>query len=86
MAPIVPFIPLIAAGIGAAATGVAIADRPSQPTAPSAQTTEAEQAQAAEAASQAQATAIEKRRGQASTILTSPLGASQASVQKATLG
>lgn len=86
MPPIVPFIPLIAAGIGAAATGIAIADQPSAPSAPSASTTQAQQAESANAAAQAQAEALQKRRGLASTVLTSPLGAGNATVQKATLG
>lgn len=87
MAFIVPFIPLIAAGIGAAATGVAIAEAPGAPSAPSATTTNKQQADAANAAAQAQASALQKRRGLASTQLTSPLGASgTANVAKATLG
>lgn len=86
MAPLVPFIPLIAAGIGAAATGVAITEQPGAPSAPSATTTAKDEAAAANAAAMAQASALEKRRGLASTILTSPLGAAGGSTQKATLG
>lgn len=87
MAPVIPFIPLIAAGIGAAATGVAIAEAPSQPSAPTANTTSQQQAEASSAAAMAQAEALQKRRGLASTQLTSPLGAQgTASVAKATLG
>lgn len=88
MAPIVPFIPLIAAGIGAAATGVAIAEQPGAPKTPTAATNNQQQAEAANAAAQAQATALTKRRGLASTQLTSPLGTSggTANVAKATLG
>ena len=87
MAPVIPFIPLIAAGIGAAATGIELTHQPSQPAAPSAQTTSEQDAQAASAAAQAQASALQKRRGMASTELTSPLGApGSASIQKATLG
>ena len=79
---------LIAAGVGAATTGVTTGLELSQssPTAPSAQTTQQQQAEAASAAAQAQAEALTKRRGMASTILTSPLGASEANTQKATLG
>lgn len=87
MAPIIPFIPLIAAGVGAAATGVAIAEQPSAPTAPSASTTAQQQAESASAAAHAQAEALQKRRGLSSTVLTSPMGApGSATVQKATLG
>ena len=86
MAPIIPFIPLIAAGIGAAATGIAIAEMPQAPTAPTATQTATSEADAANAAAQAQATALQKRRGMASTVLTSPLGAGTAQTQKATLG
>lgn len=87
LAPIIPFIPLIAAGIGAAATGVAIAEMPSAPAAPTPTTTAKDQADSANAAAHAQADALQKRRGLASTTLTSPLGATgTASVQKATLG
>jgi hypothetical protein len=83
----VPFIPLIAAGIGAAAAGVEIAEQPSTPAAPSATTTAQQQADAANAAAQAQAEALQKRRGLAATTLTSPLGASSpASIAKSTLG
>ncbi len=78
-----PFIPLIAAGIGAAATGVAIAEMPKAPTTPN---TATDEANAANAAAQAQATALAKRRGMASTVLTNPLGAGTATTQKATLG
>lgn len=86
MAPLVPFLPLIAAGIGAAATGVAIADQPKAPQAPSAATTAQQEADTANAAALAQATALQKRRGLSSTTLTSPLGAGNATIQKATLG
>ena len=83
----IPFIPLIAAGIGAAATGIAIADQPKAPSAPSAQTNSQQQAEAASASATAQAEALQKRRGLAATTLTSPLGATQsANTQKATLG
>jgi pyocin large subunit-like protein len=77
---------LIAAGVGAAATGIAIAEMPKSPTAPTQQATSTEQATASQDAAQAQATALAKRRGMASTILTSPLGSSTSQTQKATLG
>ena len=80
---------LISAGVAAATTGATLGYQASQggPSAPNAQTTEAQQAAAANASAQAQAEALQKRRGMASTILTSPLGSStQANVAKATLG
>ena len=87
MAPLVAFLPVIAAGVGAAAAGVELANMPSAPTAPSATTTATEQAEAASTAAQAQAAALAKRRGISATILTSPLGTTgTASTQKATLG
>ena len=84
MAPIIPFIPLIAAGIGAATAGVALAEMPSTPKAPT--NNQQQQAQAQQAAAQAQATALTNRRGMASTVLTSPLGAGPAQTGSATLG
>jgi len=87
VAPIIPFIPLIAAGVGAAATGIAIAEQPSAPAAPSQSATAQQDAEAASAASTAQAEALMKRRGLAATQLTSPMGVSgAATVGKATLG
>lgn len=86
MAPILPFIPLIAAGIGAATAGVELANMPSAPQAPSPTQTATQQAQASEAAAQAQATALSQRRGMAATILTPPMGPGSAVTQKATLG
>ena len=86
MAPIIPFIPLIAAGIGAATAGVELANQPSAPKPPTQQQTTTQQSMAGEAAAQAEATALSKRRGLASTILTSPMGAGAASTQKSTLG
>jgi hypothetical protein len=82
---------LISAGVGLAATGITtgleLSNQPSGPTPPSASTTAQQQAEASNAAAQAQAEALQKRRGLASTILTSPLGAQgSASIQKATLG
>jgi hypothetical protein len=81
----VAFIPLIAAGIGAAATGIAIADQPSAPKVPA--NTASQQAQAQQAEAQAQAEALTKRRGMAATVLTSPMGTSgTAQTGRATLG
>lgn len=80
---------LIAAGVGLATTGASLGYAASQggaPAAPTAADTSQQQAEAASAASQAQAEALQKRRGLAATILTSPLGATNASTQKATLG
>lgn len=80
---------LISAGVGLATTGATLGYEASQsgPTAPSATTTAQQQAEAANASAQAQAEALTKRRGMASTVLTSPMGATgQANTQKATLG
>lgn len=80
---------LISAGVGVATAGVTTGLELSQggPSAPSATTTAQQQAEAANAASQAQAEALTKRRGLASTQLTSPMGATgAATVGKATLG
>lgn len=80
---------LIAAGTTIAATGATLGYEMSQsaPSAPSAQTTAEQQAKASQEASLAQAEALTKRRGMASTQLTSPLGAGgTAAVGKATLG
>ena len=87
MAPIIPFIPLIAAGIGAATTGIAMSRMPSAPAAPAPIATQTQQAAAEQAAALAQAQALTKRRGMASTILTSPAGVTGGgSTQTATLG
>lgn len=80
---------LISAGVGLAATGVTTGLELSQggPAPPSATTTSQQQADTANAAAQAQAEALQKRRGMAATTLTSPLGATgSASIGKATLG
>jgi hypothetical protein len=62
-------------------------DKPSAPKAPTQANTAQQQAQASQAAALAQADALTKRRGMASTILTSPTGASgPANTQRATLG
>jgi pyocin large subunit-like protein len=86
MAAIIPFIPLIAAGIGAATTAVAIAHQPDAPKAETPAKTATQESRTSEAAAQAQAAALTHRRGMASTVLTSPFGSSTASTQKATLG
>ena len=81
---------LVSAGIGLAGTAATLGYEASQggpPPPPTATTTATEQATAENAAAQAQATALQKRRGLASTVLTSPLGATgSANVAKATLG
>lgn len=79
---------LISTGVGLATTGAALGYEASQsgPTAPSAATTQQQEAEAANAAAHAQAEALTKRRGMASTQLTSPLGAGPAVTGKATLG
>jgi len=86
MAPIVAFIPLIAAGIGAAATTASLLDKPSAPSAPTVVENQTQQAQAQQAAAIAQASALQKRRGMASTILTSPMGTGSGQTTSATLG
>lgn len=86
MAPIVAFIPLIAAGIGAAVAGVEMSHMPQAPKAPTQTQSETQKANAATAAALAQAQELSKRRGMASTILTSPMGTSGGQTQHATLG
>ena len=90
MAPLAALIPEIALGIGAAsavAGGVSLLSKPKSPVAPSTAQTQKEQADATQAAAQAQATALTKRRGMSSTILTSPLGIGSGSqTQRSTLG
>ena len=80
---------LISAGVAAAGTAATLGYEMSQ-SGPSATTTQEaaeEKAKASSAASLAQAEALTKRRGMASTQLTSPMGISgTASVGKATLG
>ena len=79
----------IAIAIGAASVGTGIysaVSQPSPPAAPSASQTATQQAQASQAAALAQANALTKRRGMASTILQNPLTPSQATVSRATLG
>ena len=88
MAPLVAFIPLIAAGIGAATTIYAAEHQPKAPAAPTQTDTQTQQAQAQQSAALAQAQALTKRRGMASTILTSPMGTSTgpSNYQSQTLG
>lgn len=80
---------LISAGVGLATTGASLGYEMSQsgPTAPSPTTTNQQEAEAANASAQAQAEALTKRRGMASTQLTSPMGTTgSANIAKATLG
>jgi hypothetical protein len=74
----------------AVSTGVGIyeaANQPSPPKAPTVQQNTQQQAQASQASALAQAQALTKRKGMASTILTSPLGVTTPpATQKATLG
>lgn len=79
---------LIATTATTVGTGIYEAvDKPSQPAAPTQASTAAQQAQAQQAAALAQADALTKRRGMASTVLTSPTGVSGTpAVQRATLG
>ena len=87
MAPIIPFIPLIAAGIGAATTGIALAHQPKAPKAITQTASETAQARAQQEAAIAQANALRQRRGMASTTLTSPMGVTApTTTQSATLG
>lgn len=77
----------IIAGVTAVASigeGIyAAVDKPKAPTVPN---LAAEQAKEAQAAALAQANALQKRRGMASTMMTSPMGMAPAPTQKATLG
>ena len=87
MAAIIPFIPLIVAGVSAAVTGVELANQPKPPVAPTQTTNLTQQAEAQTAAAMAQAEALTKRRGLASTVLTSPTGVTSGTqTQSATLG
>ena len=88
MGPVLAFIPLITAGISAAVAGVELGKQPSAPKPPTQVQTNTQQAQAQQAAAIAQAQALQKRRGLASTVLTSPTGAPAggSAVQTATLG
>lgn len=87
MAPLIAFIPLITAGIGAAVAGVELTNQPKAPVAPTQVASQTQQAQAQQAAATAQALALQRRRGMSSTVLTSPLGTqSGGQTQQATLG
>ena len=81
---------VIAAGIMAAATvgeGIyAAVSKPSAPVAPTQAQTNEQTAQAAQASALAQAQALTRRRGMASTMLQSPMTSGNATVGKATLG
>ena len=85
-----PVIPIALGVMAATAVGTSIYQAtqkpPSLPT-PDPNKTAEQQARASQAAALAQAQALTKRRGMASTILTSPLGTTGTpSVGKATLG
>lgn len=87
MAPLIAFIPLITAGIGAAVAGVELSNQPGAPKAPTPITNQTEQARSQQEAALAQAEALHRRRGMSSTVLTSPLGTqSVGQTQQATLG
>ena len=86
-------------GITALITGLAIStaatvgtgiyeavSQPSAPKAPNQATIAQQQAQAAQAAALAQANALTKRRGMASTILQNPLSSGPAAIKQQTLG
>lgn len=77
MAPIIAFLPLIAAGIGAATAGVELTHQPGAPKPPTITGIESNAAKSEQSAAVAQANALAKRRGMASTELTSPLATSQ---------
>ena len=82
-----PVIPLILLATAAASVGTAAYEMTNQPSAPKLPDTTAQQAQAAQAAALAQAQALTKSRGMASTILTGPTGqTTQPNVGRATLG
>jgi len=86
MAPVIAFLPLISAGISAAATVATTLNMPGAPSAPTVVENQTQQAQAQQAAAIAQASALQKRRGMASTILTSPMGTGSGQTTSATLG
>ena len=75
----------VAAGAALANTGLSVVELLNAPKAPGASTQNNYQQEQQQAA-QAQAEALLRRRGMASTILTSPLGAVGATTQKSTLG
>jgi hypothetical protein len=85
---------IVGATVAAAGVGVSLYEMANQPgagaapQAPSQSTIQTQQAEAQQAAALSQAQALQKRRGMASTILTSPMGTSggPAQGQSATLG
>jgi hypothetical protein len=80
---------IIAATTAAAAVGTTVYEAVSKPSAPKAPTqaqTNKQTAQAAQASALAQAQALTKRRGMASTMLQSPMTSGNATVGKETLG
>lgn len=74
MAPIIPFVPLIVAGVSAAVAGVELTNQPGAPKPPTQIQSNTQQAEAQQAAALAQAQALQRRRGLAATTLTSPTG------------
>jgi len=87
--PITASVVGIVAGLAGIGTEIyALANQPSAPKAPTQTQSNIQQAQAQQASALAQAQELSKRRGLASTILTSPMGASSgpAQTQTATLG
>jgi hypothetical protein len=81
---------LISAGVAAAGTAsemiYSAVSKPSAPVAPTQAQTNEQTAEASQASALAQAQALTKRRGMASTMLQSPMTSGNATVEKATLG
>lgn len=81
---------IVAASVTAAATAsemiYSAVSKPSAPTAPTQSQTNEQTAQASQASALAQAQALTRRRGMASTMLQSPMTSGNATVGKATLG
>lgn len=79
---------VITAGVSAAVAGVELTNQPTPPKAPTQVQQTTQQGATQQAAAIAQAEALTKRRGMASTILTSPTGTNSgpANAQTATLG
>jgi len=80
-------IGIVSAATAAGVSAYELTNQPSAPKAPTAITNQTQQAEAQQSAALAQAQALQKRRGLASTILTSPQGVSGGTqTQSATLG
>jgi len=78
---------VIVSAVSAVTAGIELTHQPKAPAAPNPLATQTQQSQAQQAAALAQAQALQRRRGLASTTLTSPLGTSgPAQTQQATLG